>query len=560
MRKSTGFALLSIFLTGLFLRLLPLFGSLYWGGDFGEYFYLTKDLVENGSITLPYHGWGFTYPYFPGMIILNGVVGFADVSLPLVVSLVAVVLASMSVFPVFLIGRTIFHEDSTSLIAAGVIAVSMPMVYTTSHANPGSVGDLLFVTCLLLFVKAQSNSRMYFLLYPASLALIMTHHLSTYFLIIALIGAVFMLELVSKKSGTRGLRLSVLFLFFLVGAAFLYWATYAIPFRDVIMSKVLGSWILVLGAFALAILVLHSTVKLRRRMKWSYRPKYPGLANRVGSLSVGLIAVYFIMAVNVYIQVPGTTITPSDWAFVYFTPLLLAFAFGIAGRGFADFSRRGFYLASWFLAIAASLILASFFASDVIIPYRHLQYMMPASALLIGLGMSRMAGLLGATDKKKRVVAGVLITTLLVMMAASSHPKKDLLDRLDESVDARIVSNAHYSSMYVDGLVASDHMASAILFGFGGVNATWDTAHDTLLARTFTEAEDEMLEVESPSGTKRVDYVAFDRDMEAGVMLFPWNPAPLPSSEAIDKFNYAPYMKLFDNGHSRLYYVNWGLS
>jgi hypothetical protein len=560
MRKSTGFALLSIFLAGLFLRLIPLYGNLYWGGDFGEYFFITKGLVENGSITLPYDGWGFTYPYFPGLFFLNGVVAFSDASLPLVVSLVAVILASLSIFPVFMIGRTLFHEDSTSLIAAGVMAVSMPMVFTTSHASPGSVGDLLFVTCLLLFVKAHFNPKMYYLLYPVSLALILTHHLSTYFLIIAVLGAVFIREAISKKSDAGSLRLSIIYLAFLVTSAFLYWATYAVPFRDVIISKVLGSWVTVLGVFVVGVLVLYAIVKLRRRMKWGYRPKYPGLANRVGSFILGLAAIYFIMAVNVYVQVPGTTITPPDWAFIYFAPLMFMFAFGIAGRGFSDFTKRSLDPTSWFLTLAASLIFASFFASDVIIPYRHLQYMMPASALLIGLGLSRMAGLLGATNKKRRLVGAALITALFILVAASSHPQKDLLDRLDEGVPDRMVSNAYYSKVYVDGLVATDHMASAVLFGFGGINTTWDTAHDTLLANTFEEARDEMEEVDSPSGKKRVDFVAFDREMESGVMLYPWNPAPLPSEEAIDKFNYDPYLRLYDNGHSRLYYVNWGLA
>jgi hypothetical protein len=454
----------------------------------------------------------------------------------------------------------LFREDRTGLIAAGVIAVSMPMVYTTSHASPSSVGDLLFVACLLLFLKAQFDPKMYYLLYPTSIALIMTHHLTTYFLIIALLGAVFVQELVSRTSNVKELRLSVMFLIFLVASAFLYWALYAVPFRDVVMSKVLGAWWIVIAVFALAIFGLYAIVKLRRRTKWSFRPKYPTLANRLISFSVGILVIYFIMAIIVYVQVPGTTITPSDWAFIFFTPLMVTFAFGIAGRGFSDFYRRGLDPTSWAVVITASLILSSFFASDVIIPYRHLQYMMPASALLIGLGLSRMAGLLGATNKNRKVVAGALITTLFVLLAITSHPQKDLLDRLDEGVPAKLVSVAFYSGLYVDGLVASDHMASTTLFGFGGVNGTWDTAQDTLLADTFEEARDEMEEVDAPSGKKRVDYVAFDEDMEKGVMLYPWNPAPLPSAEAVHKFDDSPYMKLFDNGYSKLYYVNWGLA
>ncbi len=559
MRKSTGFALLSIFLIGFFLRLFPLYGHLYWGADFGEYFFLTKDLVENGSITLPYHGWGFTYPYFPGMIILNAILGFTDVSLPLAASLVSVFFASLSIFPVFLMSRTLFHEDTASLIAAGVIAVSMPMVYTTSHAIPGAIGDLLFVSCLLLFLRAHYNPKMYYLLYPTSVALIITHHLSTYFLIIALVGAVFIQEFISKKSDRKNLNLSIAFLTFLVIASFAYWVTYAEPFRDVVLSKTLGAWWLVVAALILTIPILFALVKVRRGIKWQYRPKYPSLRSRYGFLLIGLITVYFILAVNIYVSVPGTTITPPDWGFVYFTPLLIALAFGIVGRGFADFSKRGYDPTSWFVAIAASLVLATFLASEMLLPYRHMQYMMPPSALMIGLGISRMSGFLGATDKKGRLVAGAFVIALLVSLAATSHPQRDILDRMSEGIEAELISNAHFSRIYVDGLVATDHVTSTAIFGFGNANATWDTAHDTLLADSFEEARGEMLELKSPSGRKRVDFIVIDKDMEAGVMLFPWNPAPMPSVEAIEKFDYSPYMKLFDNGYSRLYYVNWGL-
>ncbi|MCK4443567.1 MAG: hypothetical protein KAW09_03420, partial [Thermoplasmata archaeon] len=166
----------------------------------------------------------------------------------------------------------------------------------------------------------------------------------------------------------------------------------------------------------------------------------------------------------------------------------------------------------------------------------------------------------GATNKKRKLVAGALVMVLLAMLVATSHPQKDLMDRMGEGIAPEMLSSAYYCGLYADGLVASDHPASSIIFGFTGTNATWDTAQDTLVADTFEEAAEEMREVNSPSGKKRVDFVAIDKSLESGVMLFPWDPASKPSEEAIDKFNHAPYMKLYDNGYSRLYYVNWGLA
>jgi asparagine N-glycosylation enzyme membrane subunit Stt3 len=560
MRKSTGFALLSIFFVAVLLRFLPLTRYLYWGADFGEHFILTKDLIVNGHLVLPYLGWGFTYPYFPGMFAVSAVVGFTSASIAASVALIPTFLAALSIFPVFLIGRNLYHEDSVGLIAAGIAAVAMPAVYTTSHAVPGSVGDLLFVTCLLLFLKSQTNPKMYYLLYPVSLALIVTHHLTAYFLIIVLIAAVFFQELISKKSDAKNLKLSVIFLAVFTLLTFLYWLAYATPFRDAILSRVQGTWWGVIIGFVLAVLVLFAVIKLRRRVKWRYHLVYPDLRNRLGLLAFGFVSSYTIMAIIVFVAVPGTTIQLDISAFYFFTPLIVVLAFAIAGRRMSEFSKRGFDPLSWFIALSLSLVFGTLFASDVIIPYRHMQYMIPSIAVIGGLGISRLSGLFGATQKRGRLVASSLVVVLIIALAATSYPPRDILAGHQEGIESKAVTTAHFSNVYAQGLVATDHRVSSILFGFGGTNATWDTAPNSLLADTFEEASPEMLEVRSPSGRKRVDYVVIDSDVEEGAMLFPWDPAPALNTEAIEKFEKSPYMKFFDNGYSRLYYVNWGLA
>ncbi|MFQ6061344.1 MAG: hypothetical protein ACE5KV_08675 [Thermoplasmata archaeon] len=560
MRKSTGFALLSIFLVAVLLRFLPLSRYLYWGADFGEYFFLTRELIVNGHISLTYRGWGFTYPYFPGIVFLNAILGLTGASLPASVALVSTFLASLSVFPIFLLGRNLYHEDSAGLIAAGIAAVAFPAVYTTSHAVPGSVGDLLFASCLLLFVKAHSNVKVYYLLYPISMGLVITHHLSTYFLIIALIAAVFFREIISRKSDSRSLGLSIIFLSFLTFLSFLYWVTYAIPFRDAILSKVQGSWWGVVLSFLLAMTILFVLVKIRRRMKWRYRPRYPDLKSRLRFLAFGFLLTYLIMVIVVFLAVPGTTIQLDISAFYFFTPLMMVFAFAFAGGRFSEFSQRGFDPSSWFLALSLSLLFGAAFASDVIVPYRHLQYMIPSLALIGGLGISRISGLLGATGKRGRIFAATMIVALMISMAATSYPPRTILAGHQEGIEARLVSAAHFSEVHVQGLVASDHRVSTILFGFGKANATWDTAPDSLLANSFAEALPEMEEVDTPSGRKRVDFVLIDSDLEKGAMLHPWDPAPALSENALEKFEERPYMKFFDNGYTRLYYVNWGLA
>src|SRR2546428_11054580 len=73
MRKSTASSLLAILALALALRLSPLTRFVYFGSDVGEYFRISSGLAATGHVTLPYTGWGVTYPYFPGMFFLVAV-------------------------------------------------------------------------------------------------------------------------------------------------------------------------------------------------------------------------------------------------------------------------------------------------------------------------------------------------------------------------------------------------------------------------------------------------------------------------------------------------------
>jgi 4-amino-4-deoxy-L-arabinose transferase-like glycosyltransferase len=76
MKKWVIISLAVIFFVAIFMRLLPLTQYAVWGSDTGEYYYLTNKLSENGHISTQYNGWGFGYPYFPGMFYLAGSLSF----------------------------------------------------------------------------------------------------------------------------------------------------------------------------------------------------------------------------------------------------------------------------------------------------------------------------------------------------------------------------------------------------------------------------------------------------------------------------------------------------
>ena len=71
MKKWVMLSLFMVFLLAMFMRLFPLTQYAIWGSDTGEYFHITSQLTSDGYISTDYDGWGFGYPYFPGMLYLD---------------------------------------------------------------------------------------------------------------------------------------------------------------------------------------------------------------------------------------------------------------------------------------------------------------------------------------------------------------------------------------------------------------------------------------------------------------------------------------------------------
>ncbi|HWM50366.1 MAG TPA: hypothetical protein VNO76_03345, partial [Thermoplasmata archaeon] len=102
------------------------------------------------------------------------------------------------------------------------------------------------------------------------------------------------------------------------------------------------------------------------------------------------------------------------------------------------------------------------------------------------------------------------------------------------------------------------HQGSTTVFGFGGVNATWDRTRNPFLPGFANVPYAGLSNITSPSGEKNGTYVWIDRDMEAGVRLTPWETAAPMDPAVIAKFDDAPFIKVFDNGYARLYWIAWG--
>ncbi len=559
MRKSILLALLSLLLLGILLRLLPLDFYLYWGSDSGEYYVLSKDLVDTGRLPATYTGWGAAYPNFPGMEALTAAGAMAGLPLEGVLFVLAPILASLSIVAIFLLVVEVSGDGRAGLIGAAFVAVSMPHVLPTSHAIPGSIGDLLYASALLLFLRSLRDRRWISLLLPVLGAIIVVHHFSTYFLLISLAFVVLARILYRREGATARARLPLALIVVLLAMTMAYWYLFAIRFRDGVLTDDgrLPLWFSLVGLMLIPVGLL-GLAAIRRRIAWEPTLPYPPWRR---SLSVLLVALAFFLGLGLaftLVPVTGTTIMLTPGAFLLFSPILALSAFAAPGRRPSTFLPGGIAMTGTLAGLTLSLALGALVAPRALIPYRHVEYILVPAAFLIGLGFTRVLGQ-GTRGPRGRVGLVIILALLLAGTAVSAYPPREDLGGFFEGYYPQGQSAVHWSSGYVDGVIASDHRVSTMLFGFGGMNATWDRIDATLHAPSFSEARPDMVAVKLQIGYCRVDYVLIDRDVIAGAELLPWNPALPLNPEAQAKFSGAPYQRIYDDGYSQVYWVNWGL-
>ncbi len=557
MKKWVILSLLVIFILACVMRILPLTQYAIWGSDSGEYYAITEQLTQDGYVSTEYDGWGFGYPYFPGMFYLTGAAHFLlGIDLLLSMIIVIPVVASLSVLITFFIAKRILKSDAAGIFAGAFVAVAMPQVFATSHPMPGSLGDVLLLSALLLFLASFKNRKFILLLVLNTLALTITHHLSGYFLFIMILGGLFATEIL-RNEGNRDTRFQWAYLVFLYTLLILYWNVFAPPFAEKIVGSAfdLPSWTVFSLGYA-ALFLMYVLIWIRRHKKWNYHPKFPKPQKQLMMYSSLLIVFFCVLVFLALFEMPGTNIKLSANTVFLFAPLVILLALTSVGSGYLRFFRHGMMVYGWIVALLLSTLVAFVTSNRVLLSYRHPQYFMPILALVMGLGLVMMYGVFCHDTKgfRKRL-AVALVIVLLGLTALSAYPPKDIMGGFSEGTSEADMQAVYWAkhSLEEKATIASDHRMSSILFGFAHLNATWDKAYKTLHAPSYEDCRDEIENISTPSGKKPINYVLLDDDIKEGAALLQWENAEPMSLEAQQKFNKAPFVKLYEASGVEVY-------
>jgi hypothetical protein len=583
-RPETVFFLFGLALVLVFLALEPYLSYAVFGSDTGEYYHLTYVLVTSGHLPYgsAYGGWGTAYPDFPGIFVLSGA-GAGAIGLDPFSALTVIVpvVAVLSVFPLFLLFRRLYPNDSVALLGAAIASVAMPRMFSIAHPAPLALGDFLGVAALWMFVETRRDTRWFLPLSLTGGALIVTHHLSTYFFVVGALGGVLLLELWRPGLWSRRFPLrEFAFLGAFLTATFLFWFYGTVSF----VSKVIlpafppsvaaspGLAFSLLEALGLAaVVVVALLVRLRRAR---FRParvwvRLPTDRSMARDFLILGVLVFGGIALLLFAPIPGTSQRTSPAALLWFSPVLALTLFAAGSRKQLTPARIGPFALAWvaalglmaLVALGAGLVPNSALGgySAAIPASRFAEYLFIPLGLMLAVSLARIVARTGdRAGRRAFVAAGLGVVLLLAANAAIVYPPQSDLGGFEEGLTHGDASLWMWVGIAApkSAVVASDHRLSSMIFGFDGLRATWDSTPALFTGSNWSRAVAELRHSNAPTSPFPIDLVAVDSVMYGGVALNPAN-ASLPlSSQAIAWFAGLPFVLLYENGQDVVYLVD----
>ena len=557
----------------VFLALEPLLSFALFGSDTGEYYVLTATLVSTGHFApqFPvYQGWGTGYPDFPGLFALVGAVS-GSLGANVLSSLIYTIpiLGALSVFPVFLLFRKLFQHDLVALLGAAFAGVAMPRMYILAHPAPQALGDLFVVAALWMYVEGRKDRRWYLPLALTSGALIVTHHLSSYFFLLGALGALFLLEL--WRPGTWARRFPLRELVFSAGfviVMLVFWFYYAPGFLTTslgisFLKSIPPPAIIATGVVVVGMLGLLIHLRRTRSPSQGGHARFP--SDRSVLREIVLIAGGTVAGLAVLLVLPlppgNQHITAAE--LLYFAPYYLPLALAAGTRRLLSLSRLGSFAIAWLGMLALSVLIA--FAippiGQVLIPSRHVEFLAIPLGLLLAVGLGRWIARAQDRAGRPALIAGSSVALLLLAAnAAIIYPPQSDFGGFQEGLTYQDQALWLWAGIGLPAhaAVASDHRLSSMLFGFDGLAATWSSTPGLFTGTSWATASAELHSSKAPNQARIVDAVAVDAVMQSGVALNPANLAVPMSPQATAWLQDPPFIPLYENGAQVVYGVDWG--
>lgn len=554
------------------LYLSPLLSFAYFGSDSGEYYRLSLLLAQTGHLPIggSYAGWGTGYPDFPGLFVLvAGVAQGTGLDPATALAWSVPILAAGAFAPLYLLFRRIFPSDAVALLGAGFAAVAMPRAFSIAHPAPLALGDLLGVGALWMFVEGRRDARWYAPLALTAGAVIVTHHLSSFFLLVGALGGLLALEIF--RPGAWSARFPTRELAFLGGfmlALVAFWFGAAPDFVTAVIgpSHLLGLSApeigvgLAIGAILLVAVAGALIAARRRHRSPSFPVTFPSDRSVVRDAVLLSVLIFGGIAVFTLTPLPGTTQTATVGELAFYAPVLLLGVVASGTRRLSGLSTIGPFTLAWLLALGGTAIYGLASGSTFLPVARDAEYLVIPVGLLAALALARLAA--RAHDARgfpAGAAVGAVALLLLGANAAVAFPPPADLGQFQEGLttgDAALGMWAA-SGLPPGTVVASDHRLSSLLFGFDGARATWDSTPALFNGADRAAAIGELQHSPAPQTERPIQAVAVDGVMRStGVALDPSALAVPLSPAAAGWLDTGPFVPIYEDGPSDVDWVS----
>ena len=534
-----------------------------WGSDSGEYLYLTRYLIEKGSmLNEKYIGWGRAYPDFQGMQILTGSLSILTTMEYHYLLMWAIPFVSaLSIPMLFIIGKKI-AGFVPALFGSAFYGVTFGVVYANSHPMPGGLAETLGLVFLYSWIKCLENNKFYEIRYPwngilivAFLGLLITHHFTLLLMCAAIVGIIFVEIAAGNK---EKIKESIVALSMLSLVTSFYWLVYAKSFSkmleqsafDFLPDSISVRMIMVIvPLFGLAILwLIRDYIKLP---SFSENIEHRTLTKRI---LIAFSVSFVVILLTLWKGVPGTQI-PVGMEAVPYLMVNLAWISMAASPSFVMTKKYGWLIWGWLIPILSLAAIGAATGSHLLIAYRHAPYLLAPVALIAGIGFHYF---IEGFEHTKRTGIAFGFSLLFLGCAIGAYPPPSVMGGFQEGTSQEEFDAILWTQFTEDdSLVVSDHRLSSLTFGLTKTNASWENGADVITGDTEQAIEAGKSLSTPQAGMKQVSYILLSEEMQKGVALLQWDPAEELTGEAKTKFtDNSQFPIWFDNGDTTIMRMN----
>ena len=559
-QKSLLYAIISF--TAL-VRIYHNYNWRIWGSDSGEYLYLTRYLIEKGSmLNENYIGWGRAYPDFQGMQILTGSLSLlTTIEYHYLLMWAIPFVSALSIPMLFIIGKKIVGFVP-ALFGSAFYGVTFGVVYANSHPMPGGLAETLGLVFLYSWIKCLENNTFYEIKYPwngiliiSFLGLLITHHFTLLLMCAAIVGII----CVDIAAGNREkIKEGVIALSIISLLTSLYWLVYAKSFSkmleqsafDFLPDSVSVRMIMtILPLFGLCTLwLIRGYLKLP---SFSENIEHGTLTKRI---LVAFSVSFVVILLTLWKGVPGTQI-PVGMEAVPYLMVNLAWISMAASPSFVTTKKYGWLIWGWLIPILSLAAIGAITGSHLLIAYRHAPYLLAPVALIAGIGFHYF---IEGFEHTKRTGIAFGFSLLFLGCAIGAYPPPSVMGGFQEGTSQEEFDAILWTQFTEDdSLVVSDHRLSSLTFGLTKTNASWENGAEVITGDTEQAIEAGKSLSTPQAGVKQVSYIVLSEEMQKGVALLQWDPAEELTGEAKTKFtdnNQFPIW--FDNGDTTIMRMN----